>query len=46
MTEPDDECRHLLVQNKLVSQVCFLLNLAVFDYRGKGSKTTFLETLN
>ena len=29
-------------QNKLVSQVCLLLNLVVFDYRGKGS----LQTLN
>ena len=33
-------------QNELVSQVCLLLNLAVFDYRGKSSKTTFLQTLN
>ena len=33
-------------QNKLVSQVCFLLNLTVFGYRGKGSKTTSLQTLN
>ena len=33
-------------QNKLVSQVCLLLNLAVFYYRGKGSKTTSLQTLN
>ena len=32
--------------NKLVSQIFLLLNLAVFGYRGKGSKTTFLQTLN
>ena len=32
-------------QNKSVSQVCLLLNLALFDYRGKGSKTTFLQHL-
>ena len=29
-----------------MSQACLLLNLAVFDYRGKGSKTTSLQTLN
>ena len=33
-------------QNELVSQVCLLLNLAVFDYREKGWKTTSLQTLN
>ena len=33
-------------QNKLVSQVWLFWNLAVFGYRGKGSKTTSLQTLN
>ena len=33
-------------QNKLVSQVCLLLSLAVFEYRERGLKTTFLQTLN
>ena len=36
--------QHLgIEQNKLVSQVCLLLNLAVFDYRGKGSKRPLSE---
>ena len=33
-------------QKKLVSQACLLLNLAVFNYREKGSKMTSLQTLN
>ena len=32
--------------NKLVSKVCLLLNLNVFDYSGKESKANFLQTLN